>query len=231
MSNESRSPAPHSSLAGHDVSTAYDRWSAQYDSDRNLTRDLDARVLRGNDRLSLEDKSVLEIGCGTGKNSAYLASRAASLTAMDFSQGMLDVARQRVTASHVQFVQHDVRKSWPVADASVDAIVGNLVLEHVEHLEFVYAEAARVLRNDGQLYFCELHPFRQLRGGQAHFVEESSGDTVPIIAFVHSVSDYINPALASSFSLAHIGEWSDADAAPGTLPRLFSVQFTRATRS
>ncbi|MGV3710722.1 MAG: class I SAM-dependent methyltransferase [Gemmatimonas sp.] len=231
MSNESSAQVPPSSFAGHDVSSAYDRWSAQYDSDRNLTRDLDALVLRENVRLSLDGKSVLEIGCGTGKNSAYLASRAARLTAMDFSHGMLDVARKRVTASHVRFVQHDVRHPWPVADASVDVIVGNLVLEHVEQLAFVYAEASRVLRDGGQLYFCELHPFRQLRGGQAHFVEESSGDTVPIIAFVHSVSDYINPALASSLTLSHIGEWSDADAAPGALPRLFSVQFTRATRS
>lgn len=218
-------------LAGSDVSTAYDRWSAQYDTDRNLTRDLDARVLRESTRLALTGRRVLEFGCGTGKNTKYLAQHARELIAMDFSAGMLAVARERVPQSHVRFVQHDVREHWPIDDSSIDLVVGNLVLEHVEQLELVFAQAARVLRDGGQLYFCELHPYRQWRGGQAHFTEEASGETVQVSAFVHSVGDYVNSALRQHFQLVEIGEWLEDDAGTGAFPRLLSLLFTREARS
>lgn len=217
-------------LAGDAVSAAYDRWSQQYDSDRNLTRDLDARVLRQSTRLELSGRRVLEFGCGTGKNTEYLAQQAAEVVAMDFSAGMLAVAKRRVPHSHVRFVQHDVREPWPVEDNSVDVVVGNLVLEHVEHLAAVYAQASRVLRNGGQLYLCELHPYRQWRGGQAHFTEQSSGDTVQVSAFVHSVGDYVNAAIDQQFHLTQLGEWLEDDAPEGAFPRLLSLLFTRATR-
>ena len=227
LSNQT--PGHH--LSGAEISAAYNRWSAQYDNDRNLTRDLDAQVLRQIQTLPLSGTQVLEFGCGTGKNTEYLAQHARELVAMDFSDGMLSVAKRRVPAGHVRFVQHDVRKPWPVPDNSIDLVVGNLVLEHVEKLSAVFAEAARVLRDGGTLYICELHPFRQWRGGQAHFTEHSTGETVQVSAFVHSVGDYVNSAIKQHFMLANLGEWLESDAPAGAFPRLLSLQFTRATRS
>jgi hypothetical protein len=55
-----------------DVAGAYDQWARQYDNDHNTTRDLDARVLR-DAPLRLDDRAVIELGCGTGKNTAWLA--------------------------------------------------------------------------------------------------------------------------------------------------------------
>lgn len=216
-------PAP---AGAREVATAYNRWSAQYDTDSNTTRDLDAKILRDHAPDSA-GKDVLELGCGTGKNTEWLARTARSVTAMDFSEGMLSVARERVKNRGVNFVQHDVRATWPVADASVDLLVGNLVLEHVEDLRTVYAEAARVLRHGGQLYFCELHPFRQLRGGQAHFTEQSSGEQVVVTAFVHTVEEYVNGGINSGLSLVCVGEWLEESAPEGAAPRLFSVQFEK----
>ncbi|MEP6763943.1 MAG: class I SAM-dependent methyltransferase [Gemmatimonadaceae bacterium] len=220
---------PASTKPGADVSAAYDRWSVQYDNDRNATRDLDAQILR-KAPIELFGRDVLELGCGTGKNTVWLAESARHVTSLDFSAGMLSVARERVRAANVQFMQHDVRELWPVADNSVDVVVGNLVLEHVEDLLPVYHEAARVLRSGGQLYFCELHPFRQMRGGQAHFTEQSSNEIVRVSAYAHSVSDYVNSGIQSEFGLQEIGEWLENNAAADAAPRIFSVLFRRAPR-
>jgi ubiquinone/menaquinone biosynthesis C-methylase UbiE len=207
----------------NDIARAYDRWAAHYDADRNATRDLDARVLRDAD-LRLDARVVLELGCGTGKNTRWLATRASEVLAMDFSPGMLAVARGAVGAPNVRFVEHDLRDPWPVADASIDIVVGNLVLEHVEALGPVYAAAARVLRPGGQLFLCELHPARQLRGGQAHFTDRASGETVYVDAYIHSVSEYVNAGLRAGMVLRELGEWGDGD---GGAPRLVSVLFER----
>lgn len=205
-----------------DVADAYDRWSRQYDDDRNATRDLDAFVLR-QVPLQLGGARVLEVGCGTGKNSAWLVSQARELIALDFSPGMLDVARRRVRSSTARFVEHDITRPWPVDAGSVDAVVGNLVLEHVRELAPVFAEAARVLRAGGQLFFCELHPYRQLRGGQAHFIDAHTDETIHVAAYRHTVSEYVTDALAAGFTLRALGEWLEPGAEPGTPPRLLSL--------
>src|SRR5215203_2807744 len=93
-----------------DVAQAYDRWSRRYDDDHNATRDLEARVVRQSP-LRANGARVIELGCGTGKNSEWLAAQARELVALDFSPGMLDVARRRVRAAHVRFVEHDITRS------------------------------------------------------------------------------------------------------------------------
>jgi malonyl-CoA O-methyltransferase len=125
----------------------------------------------------------------------------------------------------VRFAACDITAPWPAADGSVDIVVGNLVLEHVDDLSPVFTSAARVRRSRGTLYLCELHPFRQLRGGQAHFVDAETGDTTRVPAFPHSVSQYVNGGLAVGLSLVGIGEWHDEQADADALPRLLSVRF------
>src|SRR5689334_22856190 len=158
------------------VAQNYDRWSAVYDADKNATRDLDATVVR-RAPLNIDQKDVLELGSGTGKNTVYFASRARTVVAMDFSLGMIARAHERVGSMNVRFVQHDVCDPWPVDSHSVDLVAANLILEHVHDLEPVFFEASRVLRPGGQLFFCELHPYRQLAGGQAQFKDPSTGET------------------------------------------------------
>src|SRR5262245_18756872 len=102
-----RSPMSRDSGDARDVANAYDRWAATYDSDVNPTRDLDAEVLR-RAGPPVEGRDVLEIGCGTGKNTRWLSERARSVVALDFSAGMVARARERVPAGHVNFVHHDI---------------------------------------------------------------------------------------------------------------------------
>jgi ubiquinone/menaquinone biosynthesis C-methylase UbiE len=215
-----------SELHGADVNAAYDRWAASYDADRNATRDLDAAVMRASP-LELSGLDVLELGCGTGKNTVVLAERAKRVVAMDFSAEMLARARTRVSTANVEFVRHDARETWPIPAASVDAVIGNLVLEHVEDLACIYEEAARALRPGGHLFLCELHPFRQLRGGQAHFIDARTGETVHVRAHVHTVSEYVNAGIAAGLTLVELGEHLDPGGPADAPPRLLSVLFQR----
>ena len=230
-----------------DVARAYDRWSASYDTDANATRDLDALVLQGAG-LPLAGKQVLELGCGTGKNTRWLARHAASVLALDFSPGMLARAQAALTSTalpgtalhgearadvrlaDVQFMVHDITTPWPADDASMDVVVGNLVLEHVADLTPVFTNAARVLREHGTLYLCELHPYRQLRGGQAHFTDAESGETTLVPAYTHSVSEYVNGGIDAGLTLVRVGEWLEEEASPNAAPRLLSVTFRRERR-
>jgi len=206
------------------ISEAYSEWSETYDSDRNLTRDLDHAVAKKY-LTGRRFKRGLEIGCGTGKNTAVLASVAERVVALDFSAGMIAKAKAKHSLSNVDFQITDITQEWPCANASFDLISGNLVLEHVEDLSHIFREASRVLMPGGEFFVCELHPYRQYQGTQARF-DRAQGTTM-IPAFVHHIADFTNAAAANGLSVLALNEWWHQED-QGKPPRLVSFVFTKS---
>jgi ubiquinone/menaquinone biosynthesis C-methylase UbiE len=210
-----------------EIAIAYNNWAETYDTDLNRTRDLAAKVLK-DANLELTGRKVIEVGCGTGRNTEWLARPEAGSTdivALDFSEGMLARARTRISDPRVRFIQHNACTSWPFADSSADVVIAMLILEHVERLETFFAEAARVLTAGGEFFVCELHPMRQLAGGQAQFSNTKTGERQRVTAFLHETAEYVNTGLSLGFELQQLGEWRDADAAGNSPPRLLSLLF------
>lgn len=205
------------------VEQAYTEWAATYDQDRNLTRDTDEVVTRE----TLKDshfKSILEIGCGTGKNTAFLASIAERVQALDLSEAMLAKARNKLSCENVTFTVADIRERWPCTESSFDLVTCNLVLEHVADLSFVFAEVARVLTAGGQFFISELHPFRQYQGVQAHFTRGNQTKRIP--AFVHHISDFLEAAATNQLTLSQMKEWWHEED-QNKFPRLITFMFRR----
>src|SRR5678810_186092 len=122
-----------------DIQNAYNEWSEIYDTNANLTRDLDEKVTR--DTLGDQKfKSILELGCGTGKNTVFLAQIGTSVHALDFSQGMIEKAKEKVQAGNVRFEVTDLTKCWPCEHNAYDLITCNLVLEHIADLPHIFSE-------------------------------------------------------------------------------------------
>ncbi len=78
-----------------DVAAAYDVWAKSYDGYDNPMVFAAGHAL-SQAPLSLAQKTLLEFGCGTGRNLAALSARGASkLIGFDFSSAMLAEARKR----------------------------------------------------------------------------------------------------------------------------------------
>ena len=200
---------------------AYAQWASTYDSDRNRTRDLDELITR---KIlgDLYFKSILEIGCGTGKNTALFAQIAERVQALDFSEEMIQQARRKSLAANVEFRVADITQRWPMAEGSIDLVSCNLVLEHIDDLTSIFAEAARVVTEDGKFFISELHPFRQYQGTVATFTRNE--EAVKISAFVHHISDFTRAADANGLKLQQFNEWWHQED-EGKAPRLISFIF------
>ena len=191
-----------------DTRKAYDHWSGQYDTNRNRTRDLEGVALRE----VLEGPTIdrcLEIGCGTGKNTAWLATRCAHITAVDLSAGMLDLARSKINAPHVSFHQADILQPWTFTDGLYDLVTFSLVLEHIEDLGPVMRKVFEVLAPGGRVYIGELHPFKQYSGTKARFETEQGTQVVP--CFDHHISDFVRAAKDAGLKVEDMLEFFDAD--------------------
>jgi SAM-dependent methyltransferase len=200
---------------------AYNSWAASYDSDMNKTRDLEATAIRS----VLGDKlfgQTLEIGCGTGKNTAWLAEKSKGMIAVDFSTSMLEKAKQKIQSSKIRFLQVDITKPWALG--KVDLISCSLVLEHIEDIDFVFQQAAESLSSGGRFYLCELHPYKQLQGSRAKF--EQDGNTLQLEYFVHHVSAFHDAARQNGLACDQLQEWFD-DGEKNMMPRLISFLFRK----
>jgi hypothetical protein len=60
---------------------------------------------------------------------------------------------------------------------------------------------------------------------QAHFTDQSTGETVNVAAHVHTVSEYVNGGIEAGFSLRSLGESIEEGAPVDSPPRLISLLF------
>ncbi len=141
---------------------AYDLTAAHYDQSRaaeGLQIVLGCLASAGR---PLSEFELLDAGCGTGNYAAALASHVGTLTGLDLSPGMLEVAGEKLAphlASGRAVLRQGSIKEMPFDDASFDALVFNQVLHHLEDgrdpdysgHQAAIEEAFRVLRPGGAL--------------------------------------------------------------------------------
>ena len=203
------------------VQQAYNVWAAQYDTNQNRTRDLEGEALRTT-LASIPFTRCLEVGCGTGKNTVWLIERANQLTSVDLSEEMLARAREKVDSPKAEFIQADIKQDWEFTDRKYDLVCFSLVLEHIEDLEPVFCETARVLSPGGWAYVGELHPFKQYLGTKARFDTPQGQQLVE--CYNHHISDFVQAAKKYSLQLIDFNEHFDergSTAAPRVLTLLF----------
>ncbi len=202
-----------------DTKQAYNIWSEQYDTNDNSTRDLEAYTLR----TTLKDfyfTSCLEIGCGTGKNTEWLITRAKQITSVDLSDKMLAKAKTKIHSDYVQFIQADIINNWTFRDKLYELITFSLVLEHIKNLDHIFNEVSKSLVKGGHVYIGELHPFKQYAGSKARFETENGTHTVE--CFNHHISDFIQCAKKHNLTIIDINEHFDGNDRT-TIPRILTL--------
>lgn len=118
-------------------------------------------------------KSILEVGCGFGRNIKFLREKgiSATITGVDISQGMIHKAKKYVKNKNTTFVQGDILK-LPFKDKSFDVVFTHGVLMHVPSADVNQAlsELSRVARksvciieqNYGGNEYTFIHPYRKI---------------------------------------------------------------------
>ena len=191
----------------------YDYWSDTYDSTPNPVVAMDARHT-----MSLlapaKGERILDAGCGTGRHLDAFFAAGSSAVGMDFSMGMLKVARGK--HPRAQLVRGNLEQPFPFKSGTFDAVLCALVGEHLQDLATVFRESFLALRRGGRFVFSVYHPEMAAAGKEANF---QRGDVeFRLGAFRHTLPDYMSLLDDAGFSDLARSEFRGDDALARAVP-------------
>lgn len=110
---------------------------------------------------ALEQRSVLDVGCGVGLMSRYVGEHFGELHGVDIAPGVVERAAENFPRGKFQLYDG---KSIPFDQESFDVAFTVCVLHHVPPAQWpsLVAEMARVLKPGGLLYIFEHNPYNPL---------------------------------------------------------------------
>jgi ubiquinone/menaquinone biosynthesis C-methylase UbiE len=121
---------------------------------------------------------------------------------VDNSLEMLSQAR--ASQPDLEVIHADFSR-MPLDDASMAGVICSLALAHSDALEDVIAEFARVLRPDGRIVICDIHPSAVSLGWQAFF-RHPSGEVVFVRNRLYSMSEYFSAFSRAGLQVARLSE-------------------------
>lgn len=102
--------------------------------------------------------TILELGCGQGRDSLFFASKDIKVKALDYSRFAIEQLSKRAkqTGLPIEASVYDTTKPLPFNDDTFDAVYSHMLFSmkfSQEQLKFIFKEIRRVLRNDGFHFF------------------------------------------------------------------------------
>ncbi len=159
--------------AANDVRTLFNHKARGWRSKYGSRGKLNPRVEQFTARLSLlcpPPRHILDLGCGTGEIAAAISRLGYQVTAGDFAEEMIAIARASYAGTSVEWV--GLEPDWevlPFPDGSFDGVVASSVFEYLEDAASVAVELARVLRPEGVLLLTVPNPCNFVRKVEAWF--------------------------------------------------------------
>ncbi len=138
---------------------AYRLWSSFYDDQPDnavlfLEEKLFTEMISA---ITLKDKKILDIGCGTGRHWKELISfDPAGVTGVDSSGEMLNKLLSKFPGSTVYVSDNNSLES--LKDCSFDIVISTLTIGHIKEIEKYFYEWNKKLRPGGEIIITDFHP-------------------------------------------------------------------------
>lgn len=142
------------------MNTATERWKAEYagkgipSSFRSEPSQIVLDFAQFLERKELHARRILDIGCGKGRNGAYLASLGHQVTGMDLVEDNIAALKERAAklGLNVSGIAHDISKRFPFPDSSFDCAIDIFCYKHQVEQEtrnLYKRELLRILKPGG----------------------------------------------------------------------------------
>ena len=135
-------------------------WNNIYNSDNSFFGEepSDFALLCLNQMMSLDVRSVLELGAGHGRDAIFFASNGLEVKALDYSDRGIEILNKKAQEKSCQIntKPFDIKQSLPFPNTSFDAVYSHMLLDmkfSKPELRLIFSEISRVLKPNGLNFF------------------------------------------------------------------------------
>ncbi len=104
----------------------------------------------------VKGKNILDVGCGRGHISFYLAKKGANIIGIDLSANLIDQCKYMAEKLELNLEFKVMNAQIPdFEDGKFDIIVGSRAIHHLPDLDLFFRECKRLLKKKGYIVFIE----------------------------------------------------------------------------
>ncbi|MBT2757512.1 class I SAM-dependent methyltransferase [Mesobacillus foraminis] len=125
---------------------------------------------------NLSDKSVLDLGCGTGHFSKYCAENGASkVIGVDISRNMIEQAEMYNKNENIEYICVPIEE-LDLPNQKFDVIISSLAMHYIEDYSQLIKKIRDLLKKNGELIFSTEHPIVTARKEMNNWVKDHNGN-------------------------------------------------------
>lgn len=199
----------------------YDKTAGEFNQfydnqEAHLSTDAFFSVISDEITSNIQNKKVLDLGCGAGKDAIFYTKKGFMYFGADSSIEMCTLAQQNKEVSIVKNESFSQKMSFE--DSQFGLIVSKYAMQTAQDIQPTYDEVYRMLDNNGYFIFLVVHPIRQFiekkKNGKNYFKKELVESIIfdgkiTVTETSHTLSEYLNSDFLNKFSLIDIQEGYD----------------------
>jgi len=132
----------------------YDECAYEYDNFYiSRERYKDYKKIEERIQQEIENKSILELACGTGHWTNFFSKFAKMITAVDKSTNMLNIAKNKIDEDKVYFINDDVYNLSSIENNKYEVIISVFLYSHIaiQEKEKFFTSMHSKLKNNGTI--------------------------------------------------------------------------------
>ncbi len=196
----------------------YNQFHQVYSENLESQNELSNSVFHNAINIDLQDKMLLDLGCGDGSDLKILSDRGAKIYGIDPSEEFLETARFNNPEG---VFYNGVAENLPFSSNQFDVVVSKWMIQNSFDVAKVYSEAVRVLKPNGFFVLLAKHPMMQwlekIRdyGNGADYYKQQIvtsniyGGLIQLKEPSHTLGDYFCPELFINFDVLDYQELTD----------------------
>lgn len=194
-----------------DIARGYAEWASVYGVNVN-----EASLFKMEEGVllpllgNLQGKTILDVGCGSGRYALRFAQAGATVTGIDLTPEMISVA-QRKAGVAINFICGDILGA-DLPPSSFDIIFSSLAVTHIQDLSVLLGKLQSALLPNGKIVISDIHPCFKMIGSNVGFVLDNK--FFEIRHYVHRVSDYFVAASKNALRVQNLIEFPDTTVLP-----------------
>jgi cyclopropane fatty-acyl-phospholipid synthase-like methyltransferase len=174
---------------------------------------------------NLENKRVLDLGCGFGWHCRYAIEQGAkSVVGIDISERMLNEAEKNTLCKSIEYIKMPI-EDVNYSGGTFDIVISSLAFHYLKSCEEIFDKVNTCLTSGGNFIFSVEHPvftsnekqdwYYDEQGDILHWPVDNYSDegirkTIflgeQVIKYHRTISSYINNLLKSGFEIVEISE-------------------------